>query len=84
MWPNDRHSTFVAPKTPTPNVLTVLIIKTAADLWHAMGMTNPMILIQGRVGLLQSVQRENGSGKAFNVTLMPVQSDVMQSVFIRF
>lgn len=53
--------------TPVSNSIE---ISSAAQLFHMMQYPgNPKVTIKGKTGILQSVQREDGSGKSFNVQL---------------
>jgi hypothetical protein len=45
-------------------------VSSADQLFHMMQFPGqPLVKIKGHTGILQSVQREDGSGKSFNVTL---------------
>lgn len=59
-------------------------IKTANDLMSAMTQPHPTICIRGHIGLLQGVQREDGSGKSFNVQLLFPATNKKKNVYISF
>ena len=68
---------------------TVFNIVTKNDLFNAMGASGNMeVLINGRVGTLQSVQREDGSGTKFNVKICRYDNKTMkfvyESIFMNF
>jgi hypothetical protein len=59
------------PPEDTP-VTTTRIVRTAADL--AAALTDPDARVRlpgGHTGTLESVQRESGGGRQFNVTVRP-------------
>lgn len=70
-------------------VITALKIETREELFSALGAAgNVNVAIAGRIGTLQSVQREDGSGKCFNVTLCRYDNSTMRfvydKIFVRF
>lgn len=61
---------------------TVFAIVSKADLFNAMGASGNMeVLVNGRVGTLQSVQREDGSGTKFVVTLCRYDNQSLKFVY---
>lgn len=61
--------------------LTVLKIDTKDQLFAALGASgNLNVLVNGRVGTLLSVQREDGSGTKFNVVLCRYDNVTMRFV----
>lgn len=61
---------------------TVYAITTKYELFNAMCLSgNQEVLINGRVGLLQSVEREDGSGTKFNVKICRYDNKTFKHVY---
>lgn len=61
-------STPTAPAKPKPR--TNVNIETAAQLFHMMQYPGTVeVTLKGTTGILQCVQREDGSGSSFNVQI---------------
>lgn len=63
--------------------ITVNRITTKASLLEMLGCKNKWVIINGIVGILQSIQREDGSGNCFNVGIT-LDGGTSQTVFVRF
>jgi hypothetical protein len=68
---------------------TVFNIVTKTDLFNAMGASGNMeVLVNGRIGNLQSVTREDGSGTKFIVKLCRYDNNslkfVYENIFMNF
>lgn len=71
------------------STITVYKIETKADLQAALVRSgNEMVMVNGRVGTLQSVQREDGSGNCFNIKLGRYDAKTMrfvtETLFLKF
>lgn len=70
-------------------MVNVLGIETVKDLFDAMRLPTQIVAIRGSndkmgvIGYLQSIQREDGSGKCFNVTLQTTNSGKLTTIFFR-
>ena len=63
--------TQLAPNRVSMRVVNVLIIKTKADLFEVLGMAGTQnVSVNGVVGILWGVEREDGSGNSFIVRLL--------------
>ena len=63
--------TRIAPRVWSMRTISVLVVETKADLLEALGLAGTQyVSVNGEVGILQSVEREDGSGNCFNVTLL--------------
>ena len=52
------------------------------ELWEAM-LQRKLVMLRGFVGLIQSIEMEDGSGYCFNVTMSGTQSPGNKTVFVR-
>jgi hypothetical protein len=80
-------TTFYRNRLTVTQTLKVYRPETSAELVELLlkdskGGT-PYVSVQGIVGILLGVQREDGSGRSFNVNLKPVGEDV-RTVYVRF
>lgn len=64
----------------------MIILNRQCDLIAALFGNNGLnkIAIAGNVGWLQSVQREDGSGNSFNITLIDEETKQSVTVYKRF
>ena len=62
-------------------IKNVFQITTKNELCAALTRSgNEMVMVNGRVGTLQSVQREDGSGNCFNIKLGRYDANTMRFV----
>ena len=77
------QSPFLTPLATLPAlVLPAPAVRTRAELAAALFTRNPRVSVSGRVGLLQSVTREDGSGHCFIVRLL-LADGTHAEVFVR-